>query len=105
MYLANADDVDLLSRRERELKESFIQLERESHRAGLHVNTNKTKYMLMSRSQCATTEPLQVGMHFFERVPNFKYLGSLLTDCNKNRGNKREVEGRKQGILQHAAPH
>ena len=85
-YLAYADDIDLLSRRERELKESFIQLERESRRAGLNVNTGKTKYMVMSknkRPQSTSMEPLQVGTYSFEQVPNFKYLGSVLTDSNE----------------------
>jgi hypothetical protein len=42
---------------------------------GLEVNADKTKYMIMSRDQNA-------GQSYIERVEEFKYLGTTLTNQN-----------------------
>jgi sorting nexin-29 len=82
--LAYADDIDILSRREENLKESFQLLEAESKKAGLAVNESKTKLMVMTRRSSNVRGPLTVGRYSFERVQSFKYLGSLLTESNEN---------------------
>ena len=48
---------------------------------GLEVNTEKTKYMVMSRDQNAgRNHSMNVDNRFFERVEEFKYLGTNLTN-------------------------
>jgi hypothetical protein len=50
---------------------------------GLEVNSEKTKYMLMSRHQTAgQSNYIMVANKSFERVAKFKYLGATLTDQN-----------------------
>jgi len=54
-----------------------------SKEADLEVNTVKTKYMIMSRDQNAgRSHSLKIDSSFFERVEEFKYLGTTLTNQN-----------------------
>ena len=54
-----------------------------SKKIGLEVNADKTKYMIMSRDQNAgRSHSMKVGNSSFERVDEFKYLGSTLTNQN-----------------------
>jgi hypothetical protein len=47
------------------------------------VNQEKTKYMLMSRSQkVGQKHGLKIANRSFEYVAKFKYLGTTLTDEN-----------------------
>jgi hypothetical protein len=47
----------------------------------LEVNAEKTKYMVMSRDQNATrSHNIKIGNSNFERVEEFKYLGTNLTN-------------------------
>uniref|UniRef100_W5LXG6 Reverse transcriptase domain-containing protein n=1 Tax=Lepisosteus oculatus TaxID=7918 RepID=W5LXG6_LEPOC len=82
--LAYADDVDLLGRNVRTLKENFIQLEEASTRAGLTINMAKTKYMVMTRKSTITSNALlEIQGYQFEKVTTFKYLGSLISEKNE----------------------
>ena len=50
---------------------------------GLDVNFNKTKYMVMSRGQNAGRSLImRIDNRPFERVEDFEYLGTTLTDQN-----------------------
>ena len=50
---------------------------------GLEVNADKTKYMIMSRDQNAgRSHIMKIDNSFFERVEEFKYLGTTLTNKN-----------------------
>ena len=50
---------------------------------GLEVNADKTKYMVMSREQTAgLSHTMKVGNSSVERVEEFKYLGTTLTNQN-----------------------
>ena len=50
---------------------------------GLEVNTDKTKYMVMSREQTAgLSHTMKVDNSSIERVKSFKYLGTTLTNQN-----------------------
>ena len=50
---------------------------------GLEVNANKTKYMVMSRDQNAgQNHNMKFDNRSFERVEEFKYLGTTLTYQN-----------------------
>jgi hypothetical protein len=52
-----------------------------SKEVGLDVNLEKTKYMLMSRSQkIGQKHSIKIANRSFEDLANFKYLGTILTD-------------------------
>jgi hypothetical protein len=54
-----------------------------SKEIGLEVNSEKTKYMLVSRCQKAgQRHSIKIGNRSFESVATFKYLGTTLTDQN-----------------------
>jgi hypothetical protein len=54
-----------------------------SKEIGLEVNSEKTKYMFMSRHQTAgQSNYIRIANKFFEKVAKFKYLGATLTDQN-----------------------
>ncbi|XP_055387207.1 uncharacterized protein LOC129615849 [Condylostylus longicornis] len=47
---AYADDIAIMSRSKRDLIEIFTRLDQQTRRIGLKINENKTKYMIVSRS-------------------------------------------------------
>jgi hypothetical protein len=48
---------------------------------GLEVNADKTKYMIMSRDQKAgRSHCMRIDLSSNERVEEFKYLGTMLTN-------------------------
>jgi hypothetical protein len=50
---------------------------------GLEVNADKTKYIVMSRDQNAgRNHGIKIDNNSFERVEEFKYLGTTLTNQN-----------------------
>ena len=50
---------------------------------GLEVNADKTKYMIMSRDQNAGwSHSMKIDNSSIERVEEFKYLGTRLTNKN-----------------------
>ena len=54
-----------------------------SNEIGLETNAGKTKYMVMSRDQNAgQNDNLVIGNTFFERVEQFRYFGTTLTNQN-----------------------
>ena len=54
-----------------------------SKEIGLEVNADKTKYMVMSRDQNAgRSHSIKTDNISFERVEDFKYLGTILTNKN-----------------------
>jgi hypothetical protein len=81
--LVDADDVNMLG----EIRDS-IQLIRgafldASKEIGLEVNAGKTKYMVMSGDQNAgRSHNITIDNGTFERVEEFKYLGTTLTSQN-----------------------
>jgi len=55
----------------------------DSKETGLEVNADKSKYMVMSRDQNAGRNySMKTDNSSFERVEEFKYLGTTLTDQN-----------------------
>lgn len=79
--LAFADDVDLVARSEKSLVASFKEMESGAKELGLNVNEEKTKYMI-SRTKADTGKYITIEDYSFERVPQFKYLGSIITEDN-----------------------
>ena len=54
-----------------------------SKEIGLEVNADKTKYMVMSRDQNAgQSHNMKIDNSSFERVEEFKYLGTTVTNQN-----------------------
>jgi hypothetical protein len=54
-----------------------------SKEVGLEVNTEKTKYMLLSRHQNARqNHDIKIGNRCFENVSQFRYLGTTITNQN-----------------------
>ena len=50
---------------------------------GLEVNADKTKYMAMSRDQnVGRSHSIKIDNSLFERVEEFRNLGTTLTDEN-----------------------
>jgi hypothetical protein len=54
-----------------------------SKETGLEVNADKSKYMVMSRDQnVGRTHNMKIDNSSFERVEEFRYLGTTLTNQN-----------------------
>jgi hypothetical protein len=65
------------------VKENAETLVVASKENGIEVNADKTKYMVMSRDQNAgRNDSVETDNSFIERVEEFKYLGTTLTDQN-----------------------
>ena len=61
----------------------YIALVVATKESGLKVNADKTKYMIMSRDQNAgRSHSMKVDNSSIERVEEFKYLGTTLTNQN-----------------------
>jgi len=83
--LAYADDVNILGRSIHNLKENAEALIATNREIGLEVSANKTKNMVMSQDQNAgRIHSVRIDNSTFERVEEFKYLGTTLTNQNSN---------------------
>ena len=81
--LAYADDVNILGGGIHTLKENAEALVAATREIGLEVSADKTKYMVMSRDQHAgQNHSVRIDNSTFERVKDFKYLGTTLTNQN-----------------------
>lgn len=84
MLLAYADDIDVVGRTTRQVKETFAALQKGAAGVGLKVNVSKTKYMVAAGSGSNTSSGpnIQLGGDNFEVVENFVYLGSQVNSDN-----------------------
>ena len=81
--LAYADDVsNILGGSIHTLKENADALVAATRELGLEVSADETKYMDMSRDQNAGRIQRRMDNSTFERVEEFKYLGTTLTSQN-----------------------
>ena len=81
--VAYADDVALLARSLKALKEIFHKLQNEATLVGLNINADKTKYMQIKREGIKDKTHLKTDNFTFENVENFNYLGFILNADNK----------------------
>jgi ribosomal protein S2 len=66
------DDIDIIQKNTETLTEA-------SKEVGLEVNTEKTKYMLLSRHQNAgQNHGVMIAKRCFENVAKFRYLGTTI---------------------------
>jgi hypothetical protein len=81
--LAYADDVNTVGENVGTTRKNTEALLDASREVGLEVNTEKTKYMLMSHYQVAGKKhSIKIANKSFEDVVKFKYLGTTSTDQN-----------------------
>ena len=89
--LCNADDDNILGGSIHTLKENAEALVAATREIGLKVSADKTKYMVMSRDQNARQNHMvRIDNVTFERVEEFKYLGTTLTIQNSIWGRNKE---------------
>ena len=74
-----------MSRSIADLQRTFLQLTEEGRKLGLSINEKKTKYMIVTRNynKWVNSNDIKIGEYKFERITNFKYLGSIVTENNK----------------------
>jgi hypothetical protein len=78
-----ADDVNILGEYVHTIKKTPEALLVASSKIGLDVNTDKTKHMAMTREQNAgRSHSIKIDDSSFERVQEFKYLVTTLTNQN-----------------------
>ncbi|KAJ4436927.1 hypothetical protein ANN_17059 [Periplaneta americana] len=81
--LVYSDDVNMLGENPQTIRENTGILLEASKEIGLEVNTEKTKYIIMSRDQnIVRNGNINIGNLSFEEVEKFKYLGATVTNIN-----------------------
>ena len=82
-FLAYADYVITLGGSAHTVKENAEALLVATKEIGLEINADKTKYMVMSRDRNAGRgHSVKIVNSSIERVEEFRYLGTTLTDQN-----------------------
>ena len=81
--LAYADDVNMLGGSVDTVKKNAEALVAATKEIGLEVNAHKTEYMTVSRDQnVGRIRSMKIDNSSIERVEEFKYLGTMLTNQN-----------------------
>ncbi|KAJ4438990.1 hypothetical protein ANN_14945 [Periplaneta americana] len=84
--LVYADDVNMLGENPQTIRENAEILVEASKAIGLEVNSEKTKYMIISRDHnIVRNGTIKIGDLSFEEVEKFKYLGATVTNINDTR--------------------
>jgi hypothetical protein len=83
LLLVYADDVNLLGDNTDTMQKNTQTLIDANKEVGLEVNTEKTKYMLLSlRQNARQNHDMKIGNKCFENVAQFIYLGMTTTNQN-----------------------
>jgi hypothetical protein len=77
-----ADDICLLSRNIKAVKETYQELSGAAKEIGLSINVSKTQAMILTRSRTNIDQQLRTGDHNINMVNKFIYLGSCITEDN-----------------------
>jgi hypothetical protein len=80
--LAYADDVNILGENKCTIQKNTEALLDAGKEVGLEVNSEKTKYVLMSRKKAGQKHGIKIENRSFESMAKFKYLGTTLTYQN-----------------------
>jgi hypothetical protein len=80
--LACADDINILGENIDTTQNNTEALLDAGKEVGLEVNSEKNKYMLMSRKKEGQKHGIKIANRSFEGLAKFKYLGTKLTDQN-----------------------
>jgi hypothetical protein len=81
--LIYADDVNLLGDSVNTIKENSGTLLEACRYIGLEINSEKTKYMIMSRyPNSGQNQNVRISNESLEKVAKFKYLGTTLKNHN-----------------------
>jgi hypothetical protein len=78
-----ADDIDIIGRHIRAVKDACSKLESEENFIRLHLNEDKMKFLMVSPSQWTRNlvgSHLEVRDKRFEVLKELKYLGALVND-------------------------
>jgi hypothetical protein len=83
-HLASADDVNIVGENIDTIQQNTQALADSSKEVGLEVNSEKTKYILMSRCKKAGQKhSIKIVNRPFDGVAKFIYLGTTLTDQSR----------------------
>jgi sorting nexin-29 len=80
--LAYADDIDIISRSLKSLKDATTTLDKAARMMGLEINQAKTKHMICGTEKRYVENVFRVKHMTFERVNSFVYLETLITADN-----------------------
>ncbi|XP_066900986.1 uncharacterized protein [Halyomorpha halys] len=79
--LAYADDIDIAGRSFQAVPDGFMKLAEAARKKRLEENAEKTKFMVTEEIP-RPGEEIRIGEYTFGKVPEFVYLGSLITQDN-----------------------
>jgi hypothetical protein len=77
-----ADDICLLSRNIRTIKEAYQELMEAAMEIGLKIDKDKTLAIIQTCSKGNTGQQLHAGEHSIKIVDSYHYLGSCITNDN-----------------------
>lgn len=77
------DDIVLIGDEEQNVVDLCVRLIKSAKKVGLHLNTEKTQFMKISRELGDAF--VTVGQYKFKKVEQFKYVGTIVTQKNECR--------------------
>lgn len=86
--IAYADDIVLVTKNRRIMKEMLLEIVEEGAKMGLKLNENKTKFMRVGKNP--ENGKIMLGKYSFDEVTVFKYLGVMLMNTGEREADIRE---------------